>query len=133
MDVKGFLKTHRRRIARLIAIVAIAVLGSHFFSTIPRDVELRYDLGPDHDRWTAVEVSYQMDGGEVAGVRWLHRRGAPRSIRHTVSLAPGRYEVVAILSAGSRRQTVERAIQVPADSVIRIDLFDLEYASVIQP
>jgi len=133
MDIKGFLKTHRRRIARVIAVVAIAVLGAHFFANIPREVDLRFDLGPDHDRWTAVQISYQIDGGEVAGVRWSYRRGAPRAIRHTVSLVPGRYEVVGMLTAGSRQERVRRAIEVPADSVIRVDLFDLEYASVIQP
>jgi len=132
MNVPPFLKTHRRRIARVVAVVAFLVVGMHLVRHMPREVDLRYDLGPSHDAVTALQISYQSDGGEVAGVRFRYRTGAPRVIRHTVSLIPGRYGVVATMNRGQASQRIERAIDVPADGVIHIDLFDLSYASMLQ-
>jgi len=128
----SFLKTHRRRIARIVAVVAFLVIGMHLVQHMPRDVEIRYDLGPAHDAVSALFLSYQSDGGEVAGVRFEYRAGAPRVIRHTASLIPGRYDVVAMVSRGRATERVQRSLRVPADGVIRIDLFDLGYASMLQ-
>ena len=128
----SFLKTHRHRIARVVAVLAFLVIGMHLVQHVPRDVEIRYDLGPAHEAVTTLHLSYQSDGGEVAGVRFEYRAGAPRVIRHTASLIPGRYDLVANLKRGRATERLERSLRVPADGVIRIDLFDLGYASVLQ-
>ncbi len=58
MDLLPFLKAHRRRIARVIAIIAFAVIGMHLMQNIPQDSELRYDLGLAHQEVVALQISY---------------------------------------------------------------------------
>jgi len=119
-----FIKTHRRRIARVVAIIAFGVVGYHIWSSTPRDVEFRFDLGPRHERVTSMWVSYQEEGEEVGGVRFDHRRGSPRLQSHVVSLAPGRYAAVIGVYQGDRLKRHRRSFVVPTEGVLRMRLFE---------
>jgi len=132
-NITAFIKRHRRRIAKLVAVLAFGVVGYQLWTASPRDVELRFDLGPRHERVTSIAASYRIDGEEVLGARFEHRRGAPRLQTHIVSLAPGRYEAVIGLYEGSELRRYERAFVVPAEGVIRLRLFDDRYSFMTRP
>ncbi len=120
---------HRRRFAPIVMIVGLLVVGGQLFGAFPRETEVRYRLGPEHRDVTSARISYVAEGEEALGARFDWREGAPESVRDTVSLIPGRYEVRAELSgAGSAREVV-RALTVPADGVVSIELFDQAYAN----
>ena len=49
------LQKHRRRIATLVVVVGVLVVGGRLFDAVPRDVHLRLRFGPDH---AAVREAY---------------------------------------------------------------------------
>jgi hypothetical protein len=124
----AFLKEHRRRIARIVAVVAIGAMAGHLAGSMPREVDIRYDLGPNHQDLTEVAIRYELDGEEMGGIVYRYERGAPAAVVHTVELQPGDYRVVAEMTYLHGRRTVRRALTVPADGVVRIDLFDTAVA-----
>ncbi len=115
-----------------MVLVGLAVVGTTLFEAAPRETEIRYDLGPDHGRVVEVRLSYRHDGEEVKGARFTWPDGAPPSLRHEVELVPGRYEVRAELVAPGEQRTIERALRVPSEGVVRIDLFDEAVALVAE-
>jgi hypothetical protein len=113
---------NRKRIARVVAVLGVALVGAHLVSTLPREVEIRYDLGGDHRRATEIHLSYLVEGDEMKGVRFHYAHGAPKVVRHRLDLAPGAYRVVASLHGPDLSRTLQRDLEVPAEGVIRIDL-----------
>ena len=65
-----------------------------------------------------------MDAEEVAGTQFRWPEGAPLAVQHTIDLVPGRYEIRAHIVSAGRLSTVTRALDVPSDGNVRIDLFD---------
>lgn len=125
-----FLK-HRRRLAPFVVLVGMLAVGGTVFEASPREVEIRYDLGPEHRRVVEARIVYLFEGEEVKGARFTWAEGAPPSLRHTVDLSPGRYEVrVDLLEPGARQRSLERALRVPAEGLVRIDLFDEAHAAL---
>lgn len=120
---------HRRRVAPLVILVGLAVVGSTVFDAAPRETEIRYDLGPDHERVVEARIVYVKDGEEVKGARFTWPDGAPPSLRHTVELPAGRYEIRADLIEPGRQRRIVRALRVPADGLVRVDLFEQAVAS----
>jgi hypothetical protein len=116
---------NRKNLARGVAVIAILVIGGQLLSVLPREVQLRYALGPDHRAVRRARIIYFHEGEEMHGLERRYALGAPPRIDHTVDLPPGRYEVRAELEgeAGLQRQ-LERSFEVPAEGVVRIDLFD---------
>jgi len=120
----AFLKDHRRRIARVVAVVGVLLVGLTLFDAAPREVAVRYRLGPDHRDVAEARIAYVQDGDELKVVSFRYERGGPETIFHTVELSPGRYDVVARLRRPDEVQTVTRHLEVPSDGVVRIDLFE---------
>jgi hypothetical protein len=119
----------RRRVAPIVMIVGLLVVGGQLFGVVPRETEVRYRLGPEHGDVTSARIAYVADGEEALGARFDWHDGAPESVHHTVSLIPGRYEVRAELSGPGVARDVVRALTVPADGVVTIELFDQAYAN----
>jgi len=119
---------HRRRLARFVILVGLIVVGTQIFQASPRETEIRYGLGPRHDDVVELRIAYAVEGEEAVGARFRFEDGAPRSVRHTVELHPGRYEVRADVMERGGQRSVERALRVPADGVVHIDLFEIAYA-----
>lgn len=113
---------NRKRLARLVAVLGVLLVGAHLLSTLPREVEIRYDLGGDHRRATEIHLSYVADGAEMKGVRFHYAHGAPKVIRHRVDLTPGEYRVVASLHGPDLSRTLHRDLEMPAEGVVRIAL-----------
>lgn len=115
---------HRRRIALGVVVVGVLVVGGQLFEAFPRDTEIRYGLGPDHGAVDELSLVYLEDGELVVGATFRWPEGAPGSLTHEVELAPGRYEIEARLSGRGSPRVVRRALAVPVEGVVRIDLFE---------
>jgi hypothetical protein len=113
---------NRKRIAQVIALVGVALLVGHLASFLPRNVDVRYDLGPDHGEVTDVHLSYLFEGEEMKGVRFHFAHGAPKVVHHRVELPPGDYLVVASLSGPALHRTHRRGLAVPTEGPVRYSL-----------
>lgn len=101
----------------LVAVVGVLVVGGRIFEAVPREVSVEYSV-PEASV-DEVRVAYFLDGDEVSGVRFERR-----PMTHTVQLSPGRYRVEAVVRADEGQRVVRRALRVPADGVVHIDLGD---------
>ena len=124
----GTLWTHRQRWAPAVLIVGLAVVIGQASTAVPREVALRYRLGPSHESIIALELSYRLGEDEMAGARFAWPEGAPRSVEHRLDLAPGEYQVRAQLTHREGRRQVDRRFEVPSEGAIRIDLYAVGYA-----
>lgn len=113
---------HRRRLAPAVLLIGLIVVGATVFDAMPRETEIRYDLGPRHRDIESARIAYLMEGDVVHGARFSFEGGAPPSLRHTVELAPGRYEVKAELRGPTVSRELSRVIRVPADGLVRVDV-----------
>ncbi len=102
----------------LVAVVGVLVVGGRIFEAVPREVSVEYSV-PEAEV-DEVAVAYFLDGDEVSGVRFE----STRDLRHTLDLSPGRYRVEAVVRANDEQRVVRRALRVPADGVVHIDLGD---------
>lgn len=110
----------RRRLAGLVLLIGAIVVGRVLFERAPRSVDLRFELGeaPVEE----LDVRYLVAGEEVAGFRRHDAAGLRSPVRHAVDLAPGRYEVRALVRTNDRERLEQRALRVPSDGVVTIDL-----------
>lgn len=111
---------HRRRVATLVMIVGMLLVGTRIFGAVPRDVTIEYSL-PSQPSVTEVGIGYFLGEDELIGVRFDHPGTV---ISHQVSLSPGRYRIEAIVRSSGQERLVSRALRVPADGVVRMDLGD---------
>ncbi|MEZ4329716.1 MAG: hypothetical protein R3B40_31080 [Polyangiales bacterium] len=123
-----FLRRNRTRLARVVAVVGVLVVASRFLPVIPREVQLRYDLGPGHQAVSGLELVYQDGDDDLSSARFGFGEEGPRLVEHAVSLAPGHYDVRATLTGAFGSQRFVRHFEAPADGVVRIELFDLALA-----
>jgi len=114
---------HRERLARLIALLGVIVVGLVLVPHLPRKVDVEIELGPSHREIVEVRVAYVKDGEELHGVSFSFPDGAPGQVRHSVSLPAGDFEVHTELrpSHGQSRGSVDR-LHAPADEPVRIRL-----------
>jgi hypothetical protein len=113
----------RRRLARLVLGLGLLVVGHALWPSWPRQTELEFALGPDHEQVVELRVAYVDHGEELHGVSFGFPKGAPALVRHQLSLPPGQVELRGELRArggGARRFT--RVLQTPAEGVVRIML-----------
>jgi len=113
-------KANRKRLAPLVAAVAIAVIAGTLVQSWPREVELRFALGADHQQLREARIAYTLEGEEVKGVSFREPNGFGPAIRHRLELVPGRYDVEATLSGEGIARHVVRALEVPADGLVRM-------------
>ena len=123
----------RKGLSRIVLIVAVLVVGGQLFEALPREVTVRYTLGPDHRSVTEARIGYELEGEELKGVRFRYAKGAPAVVDHVVELPPGRYRVVANLRGPGLSRSTSRVLTVPADGIVRIDLFEGAFAMAHNP
>ena len=114
----------RQRAAPFVLVVAALVVGGMVFRAYPREVSLRYALGPDHAEVHDLRLSYQQDDEEVRGVRFHYEGGAPAHVYHSVQLTEGRYVIEAELRGPNVARDVSRALMAPAEGRVRVRLYD---------
>lgn len=104
--------------ATFVALLGVASIGTKLSGAVPRDVAIEYRLGGQRDV-EELRVAYVLDGEEVAGARF---EGPPARLSHELSLSPGRYRIEALVREGGAQRVVRRALRVPAEGVVLIDL-----------
>jgi len=110
----------RRRIATLIAIIGLLVVGNHLASIWPRDVEIAYTVDANV---TGIAVDYLQEGDAVASVRFKQPDAKGTVLQHTVRLQPGAYEARIILYSSDGSGVAHlRRLRVPAAGLNRFDL-----------
>lgn len=110
----------KRRIATLIAIIGLLVVGNHLAGIWPRDVEIAYAVDANVN---GIAVDYLQEGDAVASVRFTQLAAKSTVLRHTVRLQPGAYEARIILySPDGSGVEHRRRLQVPAAGLKRFDL-----------
>jgi hypothetical protein len=113
-------KSTRRRLAAIVAIVGLVVVGSRLAEVWPRDATVAFVLGPEIEE---LAVDYLQDGEALASARFRKPTGEPPFFQHTLRLSPGRYQVhVTQYGPGSVRVEEVRALLVPKKGVTRFDL-----------
>ena len=112
----------RRRWAPLILVAGAIALAVFLVPRLPkqRQVELRLD-----DASTIVEVNLSVarssDGEPVQGNTWHFAPGsAPASLRTTMSLPDGRYEIDVTVQRAAGRQSIHRVISLDNSDQIAI-------------
>lgn len=117
---RAWFGAHRQRLARLVGMLAVLLVAGQLAGAMPRATDVRYEVGEGQRE---LRVAYLgEDGDEVKGVRFGGPRGVPALVRHEVELSPGRYRIEAVLRGAGQARLVERALEVPAEGVVRIDL-----------
>ena len=114
----------REKAAPAVLVIAALVVGGVVYRAYPREVRLRYALGPDHAEVHDLWLSYEQDGEEVRGVRFHYEDGAPAHVYHAVDLAEGRYTIKAELRGPNLARDVTRALVAPAQGRVRVRLYD---------
>ncbi|MFO0694431.1 MAG: hypothetical protein U0230_12805 [Polyangiales bacterium] len=134
MDVSrslpAWFERRRKLLATSVLLIGCAVIGVELGRSVPREVEVRYDLGPEHAQVRAVQLGYAEIGGAVVRTaRFSYPEGAPRSFRHRLELAPGAYGCTArVTREQGPEEEIVRRFEVPSEGVIRIDLFETAMA-----
>jgi hypothetical protein len=112
---------HRRRVARVLFGLGLATVAWQLLPNVPRPTQLEFSLGREHQRVVELRVGFERGGEELHGVSFGFPEGAPRTLRHSVSLPAGEYLVRCELrqrDGGSR--LLMRRFEAPADGVVRI-------------
>ena len=125
---------HRRRVARVLFGLGLCAVAWQLLPNVPRPTEIEFALGEGHQRIVELRVGFERGGEELHGVSFGFPDGAPRTVRHSVSLPSGDYLVRCELRArdGGSRQLTHR-LQAPAEGLVRITLEDTAFASVRLP
>jgi hypothetical protein len=119
--LQAFLRKHKHRFARPIVLGGMLLIASVLLRHAPRDVQVELDLGPAHQDFVEVRVAYLQEGEELHGVAFSFPDGAPGSLRHSLKLPAGDFEVRTELrpSHGAVLASVGR-LHAPSDGVVRI-------------
>ena len=115
---------YKERLAFLVLIVGLLLIGRTVAGAYPRDVALVFEVGARHATFESLDVRYFLSGEEVRGVTYRQPGGLDENIDATVSLSPGRYRVEAILEGAGDRVLHERSLLVPAEGRVHIALFE---------
>jgi hypothetical protein len=117
------LTPHKQRIARLVGLTGVLLVGSQLLRAAPRDVEVELKLGPAHRQFVEVRVAYVQQGEEVHGVAYKFPDGAPGLLHHSVQLPAGEFEVHTELTPPRGRilANIDR-LQAPSDGRVVIQV-----------
>jgi len=113
---------NRQRIARILLVASLIYGVIQVWPSVPRSTDVRFDLGAKHREVVELRVGFSQADEELKGVVLRFPEGAPQTVRHEVMLPPGRYDVSVICRRASRIGSVERVIDLPSESVVRVDV-----------
>jgi hypothetical protein len=114
---------HRRRLATLTVFVFLALVAVEVGDVYPRETRVSVPLGPDHAQITEARIDYSQEDESVRSVTLRWPEGAPSSVRHTLDLSPGQYDVsVRLVERDGDRQDLVGRLTAPADGVVQLTL-----------
>ena len=112
----------RGRIAIVIAVIGVVVVGQTLADAWPRETPIIYEVGPDVGE---LDVDFLQNGEAIHSVRFRRAYRSSQTLAHTPRLAPGRYQLhVTVRVQDSGAAEVVRALVVPTgtEGPTRIDL-----------
>jgi hypothetical protein len=110
----------KRRIATVIAVIGMVLVGGHLARVWPRTVEVAYSLGPGV---VAVDVDYLKEGEAAASARFEQSDAKTTVVRHAVRLQPGEYQAqITVYRSDGPAIEHTRMLIVPADGLTQFDL-----------
>jgi hypothetical protein len=114
---------HRRRLATLSLFVFLALVAVEIGNVVPRETRVSVPLGAGHADVTEARIEYSQDDRSVRSVRFRWPNGAPESVRHTLELSPGEYDVdVVLLERDGDRRELKGRLRTPAEGDVRLVL-----------
>lgn len=121
----AFLRTQRRRIARLVLAGGVVFAALKLWPSWPRELEVEYQLGAEHSEIVELRVAYLEGTQELQGVSFSFPDGAPHAVRHRLTLPAGSFVLRCELRdrAGVAR-AVTRQLHTPIEGAVRIFLND---------
>jgi hypothetical protein len=110
----------RRRIATVIALLGVLVVGSKLANAWPRETSIVYQVGPEIEE---LDVDVVEGAEAVASARFRQAERSAEAFRHAPRLKPGEYRLLLTIRGtdGSAFEEV-RTLRVPADGTTRFDL-----------
>jgi hypothetical protein len=121
-----FSSTTRRRLAPVVLVTGLVVVGAYANREVPREQEVRFELDERHERAKSIRIAYMEAGEQLSGVDFRLTQSPRRVLVHHPSLKPGQYDVViTIESTEGAIQRLTRKLSVPAEGV-RYRLTDTE-------
>jgi len=110
----------RRRIATLIAVIGVFVVGSTLADAWPRETSIIYDVGPEVGE---LDVDLVQHGEAMSSVRFRRPPESRQWFSHAPRLRPGNYQLHITMRErdGSAFEDV-RTLRVPTDGPIRFNL-----------
>jgi hypothetical protein len=120
---RAFFEKYRRRLATLVLFVFLAIVAIEVVGVVPRDMRIAVPIGAGHENITEARIDYWHEQENVHSVTMHWDDGAPRILRHDLSLTPGEYEVSVRLreSDGDERRLTGHVVS-PADGVVQLSL-----------
>ncbi len=113
--------SERRRFSRWLLLLGLAAAVLLLLRHVPRHTEVEVALGDQHIQIVEVRVAYVQQDEEMYGARLFFPEGAPRIVRHEVSLPPGRYQVrLELRRSDGGSHNVSRTLQTPTEGPVRI-------------
>jgi hypothetical protein len=111
---------HRQRIARVLLVAAVCFGATKVWPGVPREHDLRIDLGPQHHEIMELQLEVRRDGQDLQGASFRFPSGAPQSVDHHLTLPTGRYDVELKCRRASGTTSVERVIDLSTEGVVRV-------------
>jgi hypothetical protein len=113
----------RRRFAPLMLVGAAVLVGRFASDDMPRDQEVRLELGEGQREARTVRLVYTRKGEEITGVLVRYPQGAPALVVHHASLSPGLYDLAIELRYGDgRTEQVAKTLTVPSEGAVKLPL-----------
>ena len=113
----------RRRLAPLMLVLGLLVMGKLAHEEVPRDQDVELLLSKPQQDASSVRIAYAHDGEDVSYVELRYEGGAPARVRHRPSLRPGLYDVQIDLGyRDGRVEHVKRDFSVPTEGAVRLRL-----------
>ncbi len=118
--LRYFPPERRRRLAPLILVVGLAIVGKLAHDDMPRDQDLTYAL-PSSVR--SLRITYLAGDEQITGLERHFPDGPPAFVSHVPSLTPGHYRLaVEMVDPDGGVTHLDRSIEVPTDGDLRISL-----------
>lgn len=117
-----WLVEHRRRLAPLVLLAGVLIVGSRVAKETSSEMALDFILAEGHPRATSARIAYIRDGSTERGVTMHFPRGVPNAVHHEVELAAGRWDVALEVLGDGTPKRMSGSFECPAEGRVRVIL-----------